>query len=230
MGEKQMKHFTIRTISTIMTIMMIVGFIAIPTFATDNNDPQEVAQSGFAEVDETQGGKEVATEDVAIIMESYIGEDQINDDVELENGEFSVNDSDMEVSIPENGDEVIVIQMEEGTIKMGLPDEVSNEAGILSENGTVIYDPDAENVAVGVHALYNGEGDNRWEAVRVLIEIKNADASKEYGFKFNLPEGCRLIEAERWFDLYISASSEDVVNKEEFFIPGRYILLIRRVL
>ncbi|MCQ2548204.1 MAG: hypothetical protein MJ145_04290, partial [Clostridia bacterium] len=86
----------------------------------------------------------------------------------------------------------IVMDSEEESIGMGLPEEVQDEEGILTNDGTVIYGA-TQDVSVAVQVGEEELGGTTCEFTRALVTIDNADAPKEYSFKFDLPEGYKLI-------------------------------------
>lgn len=153
-----------KIVAILTTVAMAVAFIPTFSFVTEEVLPDNFEETAQEGLDNTENKNiDFSVEEVADVMDEFIEEEQVNDDIKLKNGEYSVSGFDMEVSIPEDGDNGIVTQTEEGTIEMELPNEVKNEEGVLSDNGTVVYNPDNEDVAVGVQALSGDEGVNRWE-------------------------------------------------------------------
>ena len=76
---------------------------------------------------------------------------------------------------------------------MKLPIEASDDDGILTKNGTMIYGKEDDAVTIGVQPLKDETGNVSFEGVRTLITINESTASKEYTFAYDLPEGYSLI-------------------------------------
>lgn len=215
--EGEMKK---KVIAILTATIMIITLVPTLSFAVNDN-------SSNMDTDiETEEPMELAADNAADVMEYYVSESEINNDVEVErDGDFSVDGTDLDVLIPGDGDEGIITETESGTIEMGLPDEVTDSEGILTDNGTVVYNPKNEDVAVGVQALSEGTGSNKWEAVRVLVEIEKAAANKEYSYNYNLPDGYKLIDAEIWYNTFIAPTLEGDINKDDYFTPGEVYII-----
>lgn len=200
-----------KLLSIFTAIIMVIALIPTVAFAIEEEEPTVQNEPEIVLED---------TEDVANSMGNYIDESEINDSINKEGGEYVVDDTDVDISIPVDGSDTIVMETEEESIAMGLPEEVNSEEGILSDNGTVIYNPDNEDMAVGVQALSEGTGDDQWSALRVLVEITSADANKEYGFNYRLPDSYKLISAEEWYDTFIEPYVKDKVCESDYYTPG----------
>ena len=68
------------------------------------------------------------------------------------------------------------------TIEMKLPIEASDDDGILTKNGTMIYGKEDDAVTIGVQPLKDETGNVSFEGVRTLITINESTASKEYTY------------------------------------------------
>ena len=67
---------------------------------------------------------------------------------------------------------------------MKLPIEASDDDGILTKNGTMIYGKEDDAVTIGVQPLKDETGNVSFEGVRTLITINESTASKEYTFAY----------------------------------------------
>ena len=194
MKKKVLSMITAITLAT--TVIPCYSF-ASESCQTDVSDP-------VVSTEEVPFDEQMSADDIANVMESYVNEDEINNNIVMEKGALSAEGMNVDLTIPQDGTQGIVMEdMDSNPIEMFLPPEVGNENAEVSEDGTVVYNPENENVAVGVQALSDGTGQDHWEAVRVLIEINNNDANKEYSFQYNLPQGYRLMKAEKWYKKYI---------------------------
>lgn len=102
----------------------------------------------------------------------------------------------MIVDIPKDGNNAVVMDDgEKEKIEMYLPDEASDSKGVLTENGTIIYNNEEKSVTVGVQPLQETTNNVSFEGVRTTITIADSTASKEYEFAYDLPDGYKLVTA-----------------------------------
>ncbi|NSG98498.1 hypothetical protein G4914_00055 [Anaerostipes hadrus] len=107
------------------------------------------------------------------------------------------------------------------TIEMKLPIEASDDDGILTKNGTMIYGKEDDAVTIGVQPLKDETGNVSFEGVRTLITINESTASKEYTFAYDLPEGYSLITAK---DYYRDIIDNEAVNENDYDTGEVYIV------
>ena len=107
------------------------------------------------------------------------------------------------------------------TIEMKLPIEASDDDGILTKNGTMIYGKEDDAVTIGVQPLKDETGNVSFEGVRTLITINESTASKEYTFAYDLPEGYSLITAK---DYYCDIIDNEAVNENDYDTGEVYIV------
>ena len=104
---------------------------------------------------------------------------------------------------------------------MKLPIEASDDDGILTKNGTMIYGKEDDAVTIGVQPLKDETGNVSFEGVRTLITINESTASKEYTFAYDLPEGYSLITAK---DYYCDIIDNEAVNENDYDTGEVYIV------
>lgn len=104
---------------------------------------------------------------------------------------------------------------------MKLPIEASDDDGILTKNGTMIYGKEDDAVTIGVQPLKDETGNVSFEGVRTLITINESTASKEYTFAYDLPEGYSLITAK---DYYCEIIDNEAVNENDYDTGEVYIV------
>lgn len=104
---------------------------------------------------------------------------------------------------------------------MKLPIEASDDDGILTKNGTMIYGKEDDAVTIGVQPLKDETGNVSFEGVRTLITINESTASKEYTFAYDLPEGYSLITAK---DYYRDIIDNEAVNENDYDTGEVYIV------
>ena len=128
-------------------------------------------------------------------IEKITGTSEINADIyEIEEDKIIVDGTDAIIEIPYDADEELTIDDgEDRKVSMNLPAEVMDTEGILSDDGTVLYNCD-ESLSIGVQAIKE-ESDIASEGVRTLINIENNSAPKEYSFEYDLNEGERLVSS-----------------------------------
>lgn len=162
----------------------------------------------------------------ANVVEQIVDMDSVN--LEIYNGKnnFKVENSETNILIPKSGDDEIVMGNEYlEPVSMNLPKEVANTKGVLTDEGTIIYDSD-EDVNIAIQSLQEENGDVVYDALRTMITIKNAEAPKEFAFKFNLPQGHQLITAKEYYEEY--ASSVELEEKEQYEEIGNEIYVLNK--
>ena len=97
----------------------------------------------------------------------------------------------------------------------------SDDDGILTKNGTMIYGKEDDAVTIGVQPLKDETGNVSFEGVRTLITINESTASKEYTFAYDLPEGYSLITAK---DYYCDIIDNEAVNENDYDTGEVYIV------
>lgn len=85
---------------------------------------------------------------------------------------------------------------------MGLPEEVQSSEGIIAANGSVVYKELGNSISVTTQILETDQENAKLNAVRTLVTIKDATAPSSFKFKFDLPEGCRLVSDYDFHDEY----------------------------
>lgn len=143
-----------------------------------------------------------SSEQVATYIETVIGKNNLNKHIIEDKYDYLASGTDCEIAIPKNSSNYVSMKTGAGDINMKLPIEVSNAKGHISENGTVVYNSKDKNVSVAVQALSEEQNGVLFDALRTMVTIENADAPKEYGFDFDLPQGYRLISDYDYVDEY----------------------------
>lgn len=221
MKSKQLrKVLAFLTVFSMIFVSTTTGFAASNGVESQTDEPLQTDKNVIAENNDVITDVSENEEDLADEMSEFVEEDEIIDELDSDGSNYSVEGEVIDVSIPKAGDGSIVMdymQEEPTTIAMELPVEVDDVKAEKTENGTVIYNPEDEAMAIGVQALSGGKGNNSWEAVRVLISISDNDASKEYDFKYTLPEDYKLISAEEWYNQYIKTEEANIAD---YVTPG----------
>ncbi|MQW22699.1 MULTISPECIES: hypothetical protein [unclassified Lactococcus] len=111
---------------------------------------------------------------------------QVND---LQVGKSATTDEkDLQVTLPKDADDDIKLTNSEDStnnIQVSLPDEFSSKATAVGD--TAVYTGDDSSSNLGLQNTDNG--------FRALISINSADASHDYSFDLDLPDGYKLIDA-----------------------------------
>ncbi len=145
------------------------------------------AESLDSALDETS--KSIAIQSI----EDAVDMDSVASNLEMEGDYFTIDGDSTSVKIPINADGEVNLNSEScEDISMSLPKEFENVDGI-NYDGTIVYNSEKADVAIGVQAI---EGTTGEYMVRGLITINGSDASKDYSFDFNLPQGYSLIRGE----------------------------------
>ncbi|MBR0457224.1 MAG: hypothetical protein Q4A65_02855 [Bacillota bacterium] len=216
-----MKKILTKKLLTVVTATIIaVTFIPTFAYATEDTVLDETSNSDM------EREVNLVSNDATEIMESRIDKNEINGKIKkMKSGEYYVDGKDMDVLLPARSDDGISIETEAGVIVMELPNKTNYANGVLSDNGTVIYDPNNGDVAFGVQALAEEKDNEHWEALRVLVEIATADAGKEFVYKYTLPEGCKLIKAEAWYKSFILPNLGKDANRDDYYTPGEIYII-----
>lgn len=144
------------------------------------------AESNFGNDDYTE-------QNVAEYVENVLGTEGLSENVLEKGNSYTVEGAECNIIIPKEGDSPVVISNNEYEISMFLPNELGDANSQVSANGTVVYEPEDEEFAVAVQALYDEQYGIEFEAVRTLVKIESVEAPREYLFDFKLPKGYRLI-------------------------------------
>ena len=166
------------------------------------------------------GAEAVSDEEIADQLCSSVGTDGIKEEIEKRKEGFQVDGSDVDVTIPLDGTDGIMLESGEEAIGVTLPDIVGTETGEIAGDGTIVYNPPSEDAAIGVQVLSEGTGTEQSEAVRIMVEINNYQAGGEYSFKYDLPDGYSLMKAETWYDRYAKNTAEKKEPPGKFFASG----------
>ncbi|EOE6380005.1 hypothetical protein ACKO6X_002805 [Enterococcus hirae] len=128
------------------------------------------------------------------------------DDVVVKNTQINqavkVADNELSVTLPKNADEEIQLKDGEENINVSLPEQFSTDA--LDVGDTVIYD--GEDSDLGLQNTDLG--------FRALISINDSNASHEYSFKINLPEGYQLFDASEMENKAPGTGNIYILNEE----------------
>lgn len=185
-------------------------FILILTFAIT------LSSTGLSFANEHIDSEKIHAEYIAGIVQS-IGDIEIaNATVVATKSEYRIIGDDLNSSIPKEGDGKIEINIQDEIVKISLPKEIKNETGILTQKDMIVYNAIDEHVSVGVQQ----EKSNQNETLRVLLNIENSTAPKEYSFKYDLPEGYRIVTMESFCNNYIT-----MTEREEYINNGSLLII-----
>lgn len=169
--------------------------------------------------------KQDVAENIAECIENIIGTDDVNNDI-LETKDNYIAESDslfseneeIDIYIPKDGDGEIEEVLSEDQISMSLPSEVTTSHGIITDNGTVIFDSDVSDIAIAVQPTKNVTGNEIEVGVRSIITINDESAPHEYSFCFHLPDGCKMISGSELEASDIDDNEIVVINSEGFIL------------
>ncbi len=175
----------------------------------------------FAAINGGKQVKEVEAQRNATIVENAIGADDVAKNISKTKGHYIAGVDGLDIVIPKNGGNAINAELDTGEkISMNLPNEVADSEGILTENGTVVYDSSQENVTFLVQATENEvKAGEKESGVRTMVLIEDSTAPQDYAFKFELPKGSEFV---RGSDLKSDEIDNDdiVIIDNEGFING----------
>lgn len=202
-----------KIIATLTSLIMTVTLIPTLSFATEKTN--ETIESETNIVLEDAGA-------VATVVEDITGTSNIIEEVSETEQDFVLEGYSSEITIPEEGNGEIVFKSlgsnASNEISMELPNEFSNLAGELAGEGTVVYEKDNLDSALAVQGIQEQQGDIHVDGFRSLVTIKNADAPNEYSFKYNLPDGCKLITSEDYYGNDSDAGYIYIINENDILI------------
>lgn len=164
---------------------VLAGVLSITLVVTSNS----VVFAG-----ESIDGEQIVAEHQATVVEEIVGTEDVCTNIEETRKDFVVEGESLEIEIPKDGDENIVMESEDGEeFSMGLPEEAEDAEAVVTDDGTIVYDTN-EDVSVAVQALSEEQDGMTFEGVRTMVTIEDASAPKEYAFAFDLPEGYRIVK------------------------------------
>lgn len=165
-------------------------------------------------------GQQIIAEHQAAIVEEVVGTEDVCTDIEESKKDFTVEGESLELEIPKDGDDEIIMASEDGEeIAMGLPEEAERSEAVLTDDGTVVYNT-KEDVSVAVQAMQETQGNLVLEGVRSMVIIENADAPKEYSFNYDLPKGYELVKSEEYY-----ADEEDAESGWIYIVDTENVLV-----
>lgn len=148
-------------------------------------------------------GEQLSAEAIADTVEEVVDTDAINTNFDIKKSVYKIKGEGIDIHIPVKGKDPVITQIDgDESIVMNLPNEISKEKGIITSNGTVVYNSDKNDMAVSVQAIQEKQGEIQLDYVRTLITIENSNAPKQFDFEFNLPEGYRLVKDYDYEDNY----------------------------
>lgn len=147
-----------------------------------------LSSTGLSFANECIDGEKIRAEYIAGIVQSIGNTEVPNEAIIATKGEYRIKGDGLESSIPKEGDGKIEMRMQDEIIKISLPKEIENETGVLTQNDMIVYNSIDENVSVGVQQ----EKSEQNETLRVLLNIENSTAQKNYSLKYDLPEDTKL--------------------------------------
>lgn len=154
----------------------------------------------------------------ANIIEQVTGIDDVNTDTYETDTYAAVADGkEVVVEVPKSGNESVRISDSESVqndVTMNLPEEIADERATVTDNGTIVYSSKENSVTVGVQPLAEEVEGVSLEGVRTTITINDASASKEYSFKYDLPEGSKLITAKEFLGDEFDTGEVYVINSD----------------
>lgn len=150
------------------------------------------------------------------VIENITGTENINTDTYSDKNSIAIADGyDVIVDIPKDGNNAVVMDDgEKEKIEMYLPDEASDSKGVLTENGTIVYNNEEKSVTVGVQPLQESTNNVSFEGVRTTITIADSTASKEYEFTYDLPDGYKLVTAANYLGEEYDTGEVYIIDKD----------------
>jgi len=199
--------FMRKRIINVALIILIVVLSVSSAFATTEIKGEQVR--------ETTAMKGVA------IVKDMVGADDVVTDIDEKNKEFVADFEEINISIPKEGKDFIEAELFTGeNILMGLPKEVANSKGVLTESGAVVYNSMKENVDVLIQATENEKKSGEKEyGVRAMIIIADAEAPHDYEFAYKLPRGNKFVSGKD-LDTNEIGRDEIAIVDEDGFLNG----------
>ncbi|MDD6043738.1 MAG: hypothetical protein PUB87_08325 [Eubacteriaceae bacterium] len=133
---------------------------------------------------------------------------------------YVANLDDTDIIIPREGKDNIETMLPTGdSVSLELPKEVNGVDGILTKDGTIVYNSSDEEMSLFVHATESNNDNGEKEiGVRATIIIEAATAPSVYEFKYDLPEGAYLISGSEVISDEISKNEVAAVGADGFIL------------
>lgn len=158
-----------------------------------------VSSSGAAFATDTNYDSQAFEQSQAEFVEVLVGTNDVNADVDTRGDNLRVGGEGLKLDIPKKGSDEITLETFDGNeFSIGLPKDVENTNAVVSEKGTIIYN-EGDSVSIAVQAIQEKQDGLTIEGVRNMTVINDANAPKEYEFKYNLPNGYELMTAEEYY-------------------------------
>lgn len=135
------------------------------------------------------------TEDIADRIATASGDTDIVDEYAEDKDIYLVGEENVLYEMPKNGDNPILTTIDDVVIGMSLPKELSLEKATIASDGSFVYlgEDDASVCTQIIKENVHGE-DLCFNRTSVVID--NSNASHQYTFAFELPDGFKLCTAD----------------------------------
>lgn len=200
---KPKTRFRAKAVKTLISIFCLISIISTTNvaFALQGGD-----------------GSQTKSDRVAYQVENLVGNDDMIDSIHEGKTNYVPSTTNVEISIPKEGDDKISLSIGDDDICMSLPDEIKKSEGVLTEDGYVVYDSQSNIDAIVQTTEEVLNSDEIRNTVRTMISIESGDASKEYSFDYDLPDGCRLVMGSELENKEIPDDAVGIINGEGYAI------------
>jgi len=134
--------------------------------------------------------EKITESDDVNVLDSKIGE------------ETTTSNGDLNVSLPKSTTEDITLNSNDENISVGLPEE--NYSNAVDTGKSIIYK--GTDSSLGLQTTEEG--------FRALISITNSQASHNYSFDLDLPDGYQIIDSSSFYDQSEGTGDIFIVNNE----------------
>lgn len=139
--------------------------------------------------------KESKIEKLVNNIDCVVGARGIKNTLEEEQGSFLSSENGTKVTISKGDTGAVKIKSDaSNSIDMHLPATGSDQNPVLIDKGTVLYGSGQSDSNVGVQLSHGKIDGISYQAVNALVVINNANAAKEYSFKFDAPPKFSLVK------------------------------------
>lgn len=150
----------------------------------------------FAENRDNNNMKHNNLDSRAMAIEKAIDLEEVNTNVVETREDFKIEKRGLKIFAPKADDGVIKMKTKESTINLKLPEDRSANKASLTKNGMILYPYQKSNFDVALIA--GEEKTSGMEIFRVMVNIHNPKAPKNYMFNYDLPDGYKIISYESY--------------------------------
>ena len=130
--------------------------------------------------------------------------------------QFYLQKNDTKFILPQNGEGSIILGASGmPKVSMRLPNQTKYQDGVLSKDGTVIYNSLLKDYSVAVQAVEKSFDGVNFNELRTSVVLNNKGVPTDYTFEYDLPKGYSMINLKGYLETYATDEEKEYLSKIE---------------